>query len=250
MPSFIIFPAIDLRGGHVVRLQEGDPTRQTSYSSDPEWVAEEWLRAGARWLHVVNLDGAFGEPDAINQKALESILKVAKRSGVKVQLGGGLRSIKSIKATFDLGVDRVILGTFAMEYPDLLPELIANYGPDRIGVSLDARKGLIHIHGWKSSTSIQVVDKAVELQNIGLHWLIYTDISRDGLQKGLNLPATIALKKATSLEIIASGGVQSWEDIHLAFQANLAGVIIGKALYEGFFNFTELFRFPEATHVS
>jgi phosphoribosylformimino-5-aminoimidazole carboxamide ribotide isomerase len=244
--SFIIFPAIDLRSGQVVRLKEGNPDQQSTYSADPAQIAEKWLAAGASWLHVVNLDGALGESGIANRMALQNILVVAHSFGAKVQFGGGLRSLASIQEAFDLGIYRVILSTLVAEHPELLPELINRYGAERIGVSLDAKNGLVQIKGWKVPTQMRVSDAASELEKSGVRWLVFTDISRDGMKKGLNLPMTVELKKATHLEIIASGGVHNWQDIQEAFQAHLAGVIVGKALYEGTFIPEDLFRFPEA----
>ena len=243
MPAFTIFPAIDLRHGELVRLKEGDPDRQTTYSSNPASTAAAWLTAGATWLHVVNLDGAFGETDSANQKALEAIIKVAGQFKANVQFGGGLRSVPAVITALEAGVNRVVLGTLAIENPEVLPDLIQKYGPDRIAASLDARDGKVQVRGWQASTAIDTREAALKLSRAGLRWLVFTDISRDGLQTGLNIPATQALANASGLEIIASGGVAGWKDIHAAHQANLAGVIVGKALYEGAFNPQELFGF-------
>jgi phosphoribosylformimino-5-aminoimidazole carboxamide ribotide isomerase len=232
-PTFTVFPAIDLRGGQVVRLKEGDPSRQTSYSADPAGTARRWIAAGARWLHVVNLDGAFGESSRANQAALASILAAAGPAGVSVQFGGGLRSLEAIQTALDLGVTRAVLGTIIVEQPEVLAQALRRWGSPRIAAGLDARDGLVQVRGWQSATPLQAVDLACSLQLGGLGWLIFTDIARDGLQTGLNLLATTRLAQASGLNVIASGGVSRLEDVRQAKEAELAGVIVGRALYEG-----------------
>lgn len=230
---FIIFPAIDLRGGQVVRLKEGDPNRQTSYSSDPAGTARLWIEAGAHWLHVVNLNGAFGQPGGENEQALQKIVVETSRMGVQVQFGGGLRSLDAIEKVLDLGVSRAILGTLAIEQPNALAKALLRWGPDRIGASLDARDGRVQTRGWQKDTPLLAEDLAKTLRDSGLRWLVFTDIARDGLQTGLNLPATSALAQSSGLQVIASGGVSSLNDVRQAKEARLAGAIVGRALYEG-----------------
>ncbi len=232
-PDFIVFPAIDLRGGQVVRLKEGDPNRQTSYSADPAGTARRWIEAGAGWLHVVNLDGAFGQPGSANDRALQAILAEARRSGVQIQFGGGLRTLDAIETVLSLGTARAILGTLAIEQPQVLAEALARWGAERIGVSLDARAGRVQIHGWQSDTPVLAKELASSLRDLGLRWLVFTDIARDGLQSGLNLQATLDIARASGLRVIASGGISSLEDIRQARSAGLAGAIVGRALYEG-----------------
>jgi phosphoribosylformimino-5-aminoimidazole carboxamide ribotide isomerase len=233
MSEFIPFPAIDLRHGQVVRLKEGDPERQTAYSSDPAAAAERWLAAGAMWLHVVNLDGAFDESQAANREALAAILRAAGKYGAQVQFGGGLRTMDGVAQAFDLGVGRAILGTLAVEQPHVLAELVARWGKERVGVSLDARGGLVQVRGWKEGTNVLANDAAKELKQSGLEWLVFTDIARDGLQSGINLTATVDLARSSGLKVIASGGVRGREDVRAARKAGLAGIIAGRALYEG-----------------
>lgn len=239
--NFIVFPAIDLRAGQVVRLKEGDPQRQTSYSTEPASVARRWLAAGASWLHVVNLDGAFGETESANSIALQAILAEADRSNIPVQFGGGLRSLDAIEKALAAGVSRVILGTVIVEKPELCSEALQRWGAEQVGVSLDARDGRVQVRGWQSDTPLLAMDTACRLSEEGLRWLVFTDISRDGLQTGLNLTATVNLARASQLRVIASGGVGSLEDIQQARQANLAGVIVGRALYEGSIQPEEIF---------
>lgn len=242
MTGFIGFPAIDLRGGRVVRLKEGDPARQTAYMDDPAAAAKRWLAGGARWLHVVNLDGAFGEGDGRNQEALAAILRAAGEMGGKVQFGGGMRSAGAAEKALGLGVDRVILGTMAVEHPETVAELVAAWGAERVGASLDARDGLVQVRGWQQGTGVSVTEAAQGLKRSGLEWLVYTDIARDGLQSGINLEATVALARTSGLRIIASGGVRDIGDIRAARDAGLAGIIAGRALYEGTLGIEEFMR--------
>jgi phosphoribosylformimino-5-aminoimidazole carboxamide ribotide isomerase len=227
--SFTIYPALDLRGGQVVRLQEGDPARMTAYSDDPSEMARRWLDAGARWLHVINLDGAFGESKDANRSALKAILKL----GARVQFGGGLRSLDAIAYALDLGVSRVVLGTIAIEQPEVVAVALARFGAERIAVGIDARDGLVRVHGWKDNSGVSMLDLARQMRTLGLRAAIFTDISRDGLGSGLNIAATCELADVSGLDVIASGGVHTLVDIIAARNAGLSGVIIGRALYEG-----------------
>jgi len=238
---FTVFPAIDLRRGEVVRLQEGDPARQTTYSAEPAQTARRWASAGARWLHVVNLDGAFGEADPANRQALANILAAAGETGVSVQFGGGLRTLAAIEQALEMGVQRAILGTAAVEQPALLAEALGRWGPERLGASLDALDGQVRVRGWTESTALEAVDLAGRLRSTGLRWLVFTDIARDGLERGANIAATAALARASRLRVIASGGVSRLEDVHQARDAGLAGIIVGRALYSGAIAPEELF---------
>ena len=243
MLKFTIFPAIDLLKGRVVRLQEGDPSRETDYSSDPAEVAARWLDAGAAWLHVINLDGALDQPDSASRQALQSILEVTRQHGASIQFGGGLRSLALVEQVLDMGVDRAIFGTLAIEQPDELKNAVVRWGPERIAASLDARQGMVKVRGWKEGTTTSALNQAQELRKTGLDWLIYTDISRDGMQTGLNLNATVEIARSTGLNIIAAGGLKDWKDIDGACQAGLSGVITGRALYEGNFEPHQLFSY-------
>lgn len=248
-PDFTIFPAIDLRAGQVVRLQKGDPNRQTSYGNDPALVARRWLSHGARWLHVVNLDGAFGEGDQVNQSAIRAILDAMSGSGVKVQMGGGLRSLKAIEIALGLGVERAILGTRAVEEPALLAKAIKRWGAERIAVSLDALDGKVRVAGWVEATDLDVEETALAFKSLGLRWLVFTDIARDGIGQGLNLDKTVDLAQKTGLAVVASGGVGSIEDVAAVKAAGLPGVIVGRALYEGQIEPGLLFQLEEASHL-
>jgi len=227
--SFTIFPAIDLRNGKVVRLKEGDPGRLTAYSDDPKETALRWLKAGAKWIHVVNLDGAFGESDNANRSALEAILE----TNAKMQFGGGIRSLDDVKRGLDLGVERVVLGTVAVEEPEVVDDALSRFGPERIAVGIDARDGYVRTRGWRDDSGISAEQLALQMRNLGLRTAIFTDIRRDGLGSGLNIPMTRELADASGLDVIASGGVHTIDDVIAASDADLAGVIIGRALYEG-----------------
>jgi len=230
--EFVIFPAIDLRHGRVVRLSEGDPNRQTRYSDQPAEIARAWLKAGASWLHVINLDAALGEDDSLNRVALREILQTTGGLGAKVQYGGGVRGLEAVEQLLNLGVQRVILGTLAVSQPELGQQAIEKWGSERVAVSLDARDGKVLVRGWQENSGLDVPETARQLKVLGLEWLVYTDVSRDGLQTGYNRPVTRALAEQSGLRVIASGGVRSDEDIAAARQAGLAGIILGRALYE------------------
>lgn len=227
--SFTIYPAIDLRGGKVVRLKEGDPARMTSYSDDPAETARKWLGMGAQWLHIVNLDGAFGEGDIANRTALESILKL----GARVQFGGGIRSMEAVEDVLKLGVSRAILGTIAIEQPAIVTDALTRFGAEQIAVGIDARDGLVRTRGWKDNSGVPALDLALQMRTFGLGTVIFTDVSRDGLGSGLNIPSTRELAERSALDVIASGGVHTIDDVLAAKGAGLAGCIIGRALYEG-----------------
>lgn len=231
--SFTIYSAIDLRGGKVVRLKEGDPARMTAYSDDPADTARRWMSAGAKWLHVVNLDGAFGESDSANLSALKTILDVAKEFNARVQFGGGIRSLDAMDAVLSLGVHRAILGTIAVENPGLVADALTRFGAEHIAVGIDARDGLVRVRGWKDGSGISANDLALQMRTLGLRTVIFTDVSRDGLGSGLNIDATRQLADVSKLDVIASGGVHTLDDVIDARDAGLAGAIIGRALYEG-----------------
>jgi len=227
-PEFTIYPAIDLRGGKVVRLAQGDPNRQTVYSDDPLETARRWQGEGASWLHVVNLDGAFGEATAANELALAEILRVE----IKVQFGGGVRDLSGIKRALDAGVARVVIGTAAIENPLLIDVAMRKFGAERVAVGIDMRAGKAHIRGWEESSKMDSLSLGRKVFSQGIRWCVFTDIERDGVSMGVNLPATLELARETGLKVIASGGVASLQDVEKVAKAGLAGVIIGRALYE------------------
>lgn len=244
-PTFIVYPAIDLRSGKVVRLRHGDPKEQTTYSSDPLAVVREWLHLGLKWMHIINLDGAFGEVEAANFKVLQKISQITNDHGACIQYGGGLRSLSEIKTFIDMGISRLILGTIAIENPEMTQEAIELFGPTRVAVSLDAMNGLIRVRGWQQETPIQAKVLGKKLYEQGVRWAIFTDISRDGTGRGVNIPATAELAQATGLNVIASGGVRSIVDVAAAREAGLPGIIVGRALYERQISIQDCLKFME-----
>ncbi|MEJ2552064.1 MAG: 1-(5-phosphoribosyl)-5-[(5-phosphoribosylamino)methylideneamino]imidazole-4-carboxamide isomerase [Anaerolineales bacterium] len=235
MAEFIVYPAIDLREGQVVRLQQGDPARKTIFGNDPAAAAQRWLEAGASWLHVVNLDGAFGEPDDANRAALQAILGTS----AQVQLGGGLRSLESVRTILNMGVQRAVIGTAAIENPELVRQVVANFGAEHLAVGVDAREGRVHTRGWVDDSGIDAFTLTKELREDGVETIIVTDISRDGMGTGVNIDLAQRLARATDMRVIASGGVDSLEDIRRVRRAALPGVIVGRALYDGKFSLEE-----------
>jgi phosphoribosylformimino-5-aminoimidazole carboxamide ribotide isomerase len=229
----IILPAIDIKDGQCVRLYQGDYAKATVYDSDPARVAERWHKAGAKWLHVVDLDGAAqGYP--VN---LHLLKQVKAATHVCIEIGGGLRSMEHIEQVFDAGIERVILGTIAITNRPLLQEALIRYG-DRIAIGLDARDGKIAIAGWRETSDITATDLAIELSLLGVRRFIYTDIARDGALSGPNIEAIARMQEAIiksskPYSLIASGGVSSLADLHILAAMGVEGAIVGKALYTG-----------------
>ena len=235
-----IIPAIDLKGGKCVRLLQGQDNATTEYSDNPVAVAEEWERQGARRLHVVNLDGAFGRPS----HNLEIFRAIAERVKASLQYGGGLRSLEQIASAFDAGADKVVMGTTVIEKPDLLVEALACYGGERIIVALDAVKGMVAAHGWQDVTAMSVLSLALRVQELGVNEIIYTDILRDGMMVGTDL-STLQQLCTFGMNVIASGGISSNGDVQALIALHeraLTGVIIGKALYEQRVTLPDLLR--------
>ncbi|CAM3171824.1 1-(5-phosphoribosyl)-5-[(5-phosphoribosylamino)methylideneamino] imidazole-4-carboxamide isomerase [Sphingomonas antarctica] len=231
MAALIVFPAIDLKGGQVVRLAEGDMARATVYGDDPAAQAVAFADAGATHLHVVDLDGAFAG-SSVNGTAVESI--VAAFPGF-VQVGGGVRDMAAVQRWFDRGVARVVIGTAALTDPDFV-RVAAKAFPNRIVVGVDARDGMVATHGWAEVSDVAVADMAARFEDAGVAALLFTDVGRDGMLKGVNVQATVDLARGTNLPVIASGGVAGVGDIRmLAIHAKdgIEGVITGRALYDG-----------------
>jgi len=227
---FEIIPAIDLLGGRCVRLAQGDYDRATAYGDDPAAVAARFVAAGAPRVHVVDLDGArAGRP--CNRDAVRAI--VAAAQGAPVQLGGGMRSEAAVGEAFALGVERAILGTAALRDPALV-RAVAKRFPGRIGVGIDARGGRVAVEGWLEQSDTTALDVARCFEDAGVAALVYTEIARDGMGTGPDLEATAALADAVSIPVIASGGVGSLDDVRRAVETRgIAGLVIGKAIYEG-----------------
>ena len=227
----ILFPAIDLKNGEAVRLEQGDMARATVFNRDPAEQARLFTAQGFEYLHIVDLDGAFaGRP--LNAAAVERILAAVK---IPVQLGGGIRDRVRIESWLDKGVARVIIGTAAVRDPALVKDAAKSF-PGRVAVGLDARDGKVAVEGWAKSSELTALDIAQRFEDAGVAAMIYTDIARDGMLRGLNLDATVALADAVSIPVIASGGFASLDDVHalLAPRAHrLAGAIVGRALYDG-----------------
>jgi len=227
----ILFPAIDLKNGEAVRLEQGDMARATIFHRDPAEQARVFAAQGFEYLHIVDLDGAFaGKP--MNAAAVERILATVK---IPLQLGGGIRDRATIDAWLDNGIRRVIIGTAAVRDPALV-KAAARAHPGRIAVGLDARDGAVAVEGWAETSEISALDIARRFEDAGVVAIIYTDIARDGMLRGLNLDATIALAEAVSIPIIASGGLASIEDVHALLEPRaqkLEGAVVGRALYDG-----------------
>ncbi|MEM8860762.1 MAG: 1-(5-phosphoribosyl)-5-[(5-phosphoribosylamino)methylideneamino]imidazole-4-carboxamide isomerase [Chloroflexota bacterium] len=235
MSDFIVYPAIDLRNGKVVRLKFGDPDQQTDYGDDPAAAGQRWLDDGATWLHVVNLDGAFGEKSAANWSALESIASLNSH----LQFGGGIRALSDVDRALNAGANRVILGTVAVEQPELVKEAIAQFGSAAIAVGIDARDGEVKTRGWLEGGGISPLNLAQQMADFGVETIIHTDISRDGVLTGVNAEKSAEISNATGLNVIGSGGVASLNDIQRCINQKLAGVITGRAIYEGELNLKE-----------
>ncbi len=227
----ILFPAIDLKQGECVRLIHGDMDQATVFNTDPAAQAQSFEEQGFEYLHVVDLDGAFaGEPR--NAQAVESILKRIK---MPVQLGGGIRDMRTIDGWLSKGVARVIIGTAAVRDPDLVREAARRH-PGKIAVGIDARDGLVAVDGWAKVSQVTALELGKRFEDAGVAAIIYTDISRDGVLKGLNIEATLALAEALSIPVIASGGLASLADVERLLMPDcekLAGAITGRALYDG-----------------
>jgi phosphoribosylformimino-5-aminoimidazole carboxamide ribotide isomerase len=233
----IIFPAVDIRNGKCVRLIQGKADQETVFGDDPAAMGLRWQEAGAQWLHVVDLDGAFtGAPSN-----LESIRRLRRALAIPMQLGGGIRTLEAIAAYVDLGIDRLILGTVVLKDPELVTRACETY-PGKIAIGLDARDGLVAVEGWTEVSSRPVVEVARELTSLNPAAFIYTDISRDGVKKGVNVEATRSMAEAVPVPVIASGGVSSLQDIQALKPLKALGVmglIIGRALYDGLINLAE-----------
>jgi len=236
----ILYPAIDLKDGQCVRLEQGDMARATVFNADPAAQARTFAEQGFDWLHVVDLNGAF-EGRSVNGPAVEAILA---GTHLPVQLGGGIRDMAAIYGWLEKGVARVVLGTAAVANPDLVQQAASTFS-GQIALGIDARGGRVAVSGWAEETGMLAVDLARRFEDAGVAAIVYTDIDRDGLLKGLNIPATLALANAVSIPVIASGGLASLADIERLLQPDCAildGAIAGRALYDGRLDATEALK--------
>ncbi len=224
----ILFPAIDIRGGNAVRLTQGDYDQEKVYHTDPVEVAKEWEAQGAEYIHIVDLDGAKSGSGANG----EAIKRIASAVNVPIQVGGGVRTMEDVKRHIDNGVQRVIIGTAAIENPQFLKEAVEQY-KQRIAVSIDARNGYVATDGWTETSDTKAIELVQQLEVIGVDTIVYTDILKDGMMQGPNFEELEHMQKATTINVIASGGVSTEQNIRDLEQLNLYGAIIGKALYEG-----------------
>lgn len=227
----ILFPAIDLKNGHCVRLEQGDMAKATVFNDSPAEQARAFEAQGFEYLHVVDLDGAFAGR-SVNAQAVEAILAAIE---IPLQLGGGIRDLAGIEAWLGKGVARVIIGTAAVRDPDLVRKAARLY-PGRIAVGIDARDGAVAVEGWAQTSELSAVELGRRFEDAGVAAIIYTDIARDGILKGLNIEATLALANALKIPVIASGGLASLKDVERLLQPDceqLAGAITGRALYDG-----------------
>jgi phosphoribosylformimino-5-aminoimidazole carboxamide ribotide isomerase len=235
---FAVVPCVDIQGGRAVRLSEGDPTRETVYFDDPALAAEHWLALGARELHVVDLDAALGKGD--NRPLIERVAALASAHGAVIEVGGGVRSLAVANAWLAV-VQRVVLGTAAVNNPGLVSALLECYGPERVVVSVDAKHGLVAVRGWVETSTVAAVDLAGRMADLGVRELIYTDVSRDGTMQGVDPEPVARMRDAFAHRLVAGGGVARDADLDLYASLGLDGAIVGRALYEG------TIRYPRTT---
>jgi phosphoribosylformimino-5-aminoimidazole carboxamide ribotide isomerase len=224
-----LLPAIDIRNGRVVRLSQGERARQTVYGDDPLAIAQGFLEQGARWIHLVDLDRAFGTGDNL---AVVHLIAGRFATKLQLQLGGGLRSKDLIREALDLGFARAVIGTAAAADPNFVPEMLAAVGAGRLAVGIDARNGMVAVRGWTETSTTRAEDLARRVVRAGIETVIYTDIDRDGMLNGPDLAGAISLR-TIGARVVVSGGIAGSADVSAACQAGLDGVIVGRALYEG-----------------
>jgi len=224
----LVIPAVDLQKGRAVRLYEGNPKKETVYFEDPVEAARHWEKQGARYLHLVDLDAALGEGD--NR---EAIRRIAAAAGIPFEVGGGVRSLEAARELLALGADRVVVGTVAVRAPEVLWEMLAAFGPERVAVSVDARGLDVVVAGWQEATPLSAPELARRLWQEGVRTLIYTDVRRDGTLKGMDPEPLKAMRAAWPGYLIAGGGVGSEDDLRLMESLGLDAAIVGRALYEG-----------------
>lgn len=222
-----LYPAIDIKNGKCVRLLQGQFDKETVYSDSPIEVAKKWKEAGASFIHVVDLDGAL---DGIwtNKKTIASIVQDVN---IPVQTGGGIRKLEDIEERLNVGLNRVIIGTLAIKKPELVKQAVKKFGSDKIVVGIDAKDGMVAVHGWEEVSEVSALDLCLQMKEYGVNTIVYTDISKDGMMSGPNIEQTKELVEKTGMDIIASGGVSNIDDLKNIRSINAEGAIIGKALY-------------------
>lgn len=230
-----LYPAIDLKKGQCVRLRQGKFEQITVYSDLPEKVAAYWQEQGATFLHLVDLDGALAGR-SVNEAVIR---RIAETVSIPIEIGGGIRSSLAVANMLALGVQRVIIGTKAVERPEFLREMVDSFGQDAIVAGVDAKDGMVAVEGWEKVSALKASDLCLKMKDMGVKHIVYTDISRDGMLSGPNVEATKRLTEETGLDVIASGGVSCMEDLEKLYQAGISGAIIGKALYEKRINLME-----------
>jgi phosphoribosylformimino-5-aminoimidazole carboxamide ribotide isomerase len=231
----ILYPAIDIKDGRCVRLSMGDFNREKVYSENPADIAVSFVKAGAEYIHVVDLDAAL-LGHGVNEAVIRGIVAAA---GIPVQTGGGIRSIADIETKLNMGIERVIIGTKAVEEPGFVQDAIKKFGAGHIAVGIDAKDGFVAVRGWAEVSEVRSLDLALRMRDLGVRTIIYTDISRDGMLSGPNVTATAELARDTGMEIVASGGISCIEDLEALKNEGVPGAIIGKALYENKINLKE-----------
>lgn len=236
-----LYPAIDIINEQAVRLVQGDYSKETIYDKDPVKVAKKWEAAGASFIHVVDLDGALDG----TWKNKNVISDIVKSVAIPVQTGGGIRTIKDIKERLEVGINRVILGTVAIKNPAIVEEAVKQFGSKAIVVGIDAKDGMVAVHGWEEVSDMSALELCIKVKAMGVQTIIYTDIAKDGMMQGPNIEQTKNLIKLTDMDIIASGGVSCYDDLKHVQEIQAEGVIIGKALYTNVIDLNEAIRLYE-----
>jgi phosphoribosylformimino-5-aminoimidazole carboxamide ribotide isomerase len=241
--DMLIWPAIDIRHGRCVRLRQGDYVQETVYGTSPAAMAEYWREKGAKRLHLVDLDGAKDGTTANFESVRELVEKVAPH-GVECELGGGVRSEETIKMLLDLGLTRLVVGTLALKKPEWFEEMCLKY-PNKLVLGIDAREGMVATDGWLETSETHAVDLAKRYEGLPIAALVYTDVATDGMMRGPNIPECVAMARATSIPVVASGGVAKIDDVRNLAEAGLHACIIGKALYEKTITLEEAMKFEQ-----
>lgn len=238
-----IWPAIDIRGGQCVRLRQGDYGQETVYGSSPAAMAERWFQKGAKRLHLVDLDGAK-EGSSVNFEAIRELVEKVALHGVKCELGGGVRSQETIETLLSLGLTRLVVGTLALKDPDWFAQMCEKY-PHRLVLGIDARGGMVTTDGWLETSQTPATELAKRYDGLPIAALVYTDVATDGMMRGPNIPECVSMTRATSIPVVASGGVTRIDDVRRLAEAGIPACIIGRALYENTIALEDALQFEE-----